>query len=182
MRSGLRSPTKLQSMREPGFSIRSTDAADWREVRDLRLEMLADTPIGFAERLESALENDEAEWRIRAARGQKPMTIAVAAITAEGRWVGTMGGYIPDGKTGPLLVGVYVTPDYRGRRAGVTDALLSTVEEWAFKYGSTLTLGVHEDNIRARTAYERRGFTLTRHTVPYVLDKSRRELEMIKQL
>jgi len=57
-----------------------------------------------------------------------------------------MGSYIPDARTGPLLV------------------------------------SVHEDNIRARTAYHRRGYLLTRHSAPYVLDKSRRELEMIKQL
>lgn len=164
------------------FSVRRTDAADWREVRDLRLEMLDDTPIGFAERLESARITSEEEWRVRAVRGQNPRGIALAAITAEGRWVGTMGGYIPDARTGPLLVGVYVSPDFRGREAGVTDALLSAVEEWASAYGSTLTLGVHEDNARARIAYERRGFTLTGHSVPYVLDKSRRELEMIKQL
>ncbi|MBH0023163.1 N-acetyltransferase [Salinibacterium sp. SWN248] len=169
-------------MREPQFSIRRTEPADWREVRDLRLEMLADTPIGFAEHLEDAQRATEAEWQRRAVRGQNSLAIAVAAITTDGRWIGTMGCYIPDAKTGPLLVGVYVTPDFRGRKAGVTDALLTTIEQWAFQYGSTLTLGVHEDNARARAAYENRGFTMTRHTVPYILDKSRRELEMIKQL
>ncbi|MBH0008367.1 GNAT family N-acetyltransferase [Salinibacterium sp. UTAS2018] len=169
-------------MRTPEFTIRRTDADDWREVRTLRLEMLADTPMGFAERLDSARSATEADWRFRAVRGQNPRGIAIAAITTDGRWIGTMGGYVPDATTGPLLVGVYVTPDFRGRKAGVTDALLSTIEEWAATYGSTLTLGVHEDNARARAAYEGRGYVLTRHSVPYILDKSRRELEMIKQL
>jgi hypothetical protein len=41
---------------------------------------------------------------------------------------------------------------------------------------------VHEDNARARRAYERRGFVLTGHTVPYNLDPSRNELEMVKGL
>ncbi|GHD80481.1 ribosomal protein S18 acetylase RimI-like enzyme [Salinibacterium amurskyense] len=169
-------------MRAPEFTIRRTTVDDWREVRTLRLEMLANTPIGFAERLDSARTATEADWRSRAVRGQNPRGISVAAITTDGRWVGTMGGYVPDATTGPLLVGVYVTPDFRGRKTGVTDSLLTTIEEWAATYGSTLTLGVHEDNARARAAYERRGYALTRHSVPYVLDKSRRELEMIKQL
>ncbi|MGV8913113.1 MAG: GNAT family N-acetyltransferase [Rhodoglobus sp.] len=169
-------------MREPGFSIRRTDAADWREVRDLRLEMLADTPIGFAERLESARSNTEAEWRLRAARGQNPLGTAIAAITTDGGWVGTMGGYIPDARTGPLLVGVYVTPDFRGWKAGVTDALLTAVEDWARTYGTTVTLHVHEANSRARRAYEKRGFTATGHSGPYYLDPTAQELEMRKPI
>lgn len=169
-------------MSTPAFSIRRTNESDWREIRAMRLQMIRDTPTAYTETLEHALEQGEAEWRMRGARGQGDDGILVVAIAASGVWVGTMGGFVPDLNTGPLLVGVYVAPAFRGRQVGVTDALLATVEEWARTHGGTLTLHVHEDNTRARLAYERRGFTTSGHSVPYDLDPAKRELEMVKQL
>jgi GNAT superfamily N-acetyltransferase len=165
-----------------GFLIRATLVDDWREVRDLRLEMLRDTPIAFGETEQDALAHSDSEWRMRAARGTAEHGIALVAIDPAGRWVGTMGGYLPDATTGPLLVGVYVTPEYRGRDAGVFDALLAAIQEWARGEGDRLTLHVHEDNSRARAAYLRRGFTETGHRVPYILDTRAREIEMVKPL
>lgn len=164
------------------FLIRPTTDADWREVRDLRLEMIRDTPTAFAVSLEEALSYDEAEWRMRGRRGASAHGIAVAAIAESGRWVGTMAGFVPDQNTGPLLVGVYVAPDFRGSKLGLTDALLAAVEDWARTEGDQLTLHVHEENSRARKAYERRGFVATGHTVPYNLDSSKNELELVKKL
>ena len=160
------------------FEIRPTTEEDWREVRALRLEMVQDTPMGFAESYETALTRDEAEWRRRGARGTAPSSAAFAAI-ADGRWVGTMSGYIDDGR--PLLVGVYVTPDFRGA-SGVADALLAAVEHWALQHGDTLTLHVHADNARARRYYEKRGYVETGVTLPYVLNAAETEVEMAKSL
>jgi ribosomal protein S18 acetylase RimI-like enzyme len=70
----------------------------------------------------------------------------------------------------------------RGRESGLLDALLFAVENWARTEGDQLTLHVHEDDARARKAYERRGFVTTGHTVPYILDTSKNELEMVKKL
>ncbi|MCR6493992.1 GNAT family N-acetyltransferase [Cellulomonas sp. P24] len=168
----------------PPFIVRRTSEADWQNVRDLRLEMLADTPLAYGETVEAALSRPEPEWRIRAARGDGPGTTAVVAIdTITGRWIGTMGGFLGGfGSTGPLLVGVYVAPGSRGRAAGVADALLDAVEDWARGHGSTLSLHVHEDNTRAIAFYERRGFTFTGVSAPYDLAPSRRELEMQRTL
>ena len=163
-------------------SIRPTTEADWQQVRDLRIEMIRDMAIGYGETLDAALNHDEAEWRRRGRRGTSEHATWIAAITASGRWVGMMGGFVPDPAHGPLLVGVYVAPDFRGSERGVTDALLATVEDWARTEGDRLTLHVHEDNARARRAYERRGYVLTGHTVPYSLDPSKDELEMVKEL
>lgn len=163
------------------YSLRPTVDADWQEVRDLRLEMIRDSPTAYMESLEEALGRDEAEWRMRGRRGSAEHGIAVAAIDATGRWIGTMAGYV-DPAVGALLVGVYVTPDYRGRGPGVTDALLAAVEAWARTEGERLTLHVHEHNARARAAYEHRGFVLTGNAIPYNLDPSTDELEMIKSL
>lgn len=165
-----------------GYRIRRTGENDWREVRDLRLEMLRDTPIAFGETLQDALGHAESEWRMRAARGTAEHGISLVAIEPTGRWVGTMGGYVPDETTGALLVGVYVSPEHRGRDAGVFDSLLGAIEDWARGEGPVLTLHVHEDNARARAAYLRRGFAETGHRVQYVLDSSAMEIEMVKPL
>lgn len=162
--------------------IRRTTADDWREVRALRLEMIRDTPTGYVETLESAESHDETEWRVRGARGTAEHGIAVVGITPSGRWVATMGGYVPDAQTGPLLVGVYVAPGVRGREAGVADAMLSAVEEWARTEGDSLTLHVHEDNGRARAFYARRGFVATGRTFPYPLAPHQLEIEMVERL
>ena len=98
------------------------------------------------------------------------------------RWVGHMGGYIPDAASGPLLVGVYVAPSHRGDAAGVSRLLLDAVEQWALGHGDTLRLEVHEDNPRARRFYEKLGFTLTGRSREYELAPGGLELEMIKPL
>ncbi|MET0989720.1 MAG: GNAT family N-acetyltransferase, partial [Glaciihabitans sp.] len=160
----------------PPFSVRPTAESDWERVRDLRLEMLQDTPTAYAESHEDALGHDEAQWRMRAARGHEPRSAMLVAIDADGTWVGTMGAYVDD--TSPLLVGVYVRPTHRGRSVGVTDALLDGIIEWAGRHGTQLRLEVHEENARAIAAYERRGFQRTGSSRPYDLDPSALEIEM----
>jgi GNAT superfamily N-acetyltransferase len=160
--------------------VRRTTAADWERVRELRLEMLRDTPIAYAETLEHALGHGEAEWRMRGARGEQPNSVSLVAITPDGAWVGTMGVYLAEGI--PLLVGVYVAPEYRGKRAGVTDALLGGVKLWARQHGDALYLEVHEANARAIAAYEQRGFRRTGRTRPYELDATALEIEMMISL
>ncbi len=164
------------------FILRPTTEADWCEVRDLRLEMLRDTPIAYGETLEAAKHHGEDEWRMRGARGESSSGTVLAAIATNGRWIGTMGVFIPDNTKRPLLVGVYVAPEYRGSEAGVADALLAGIERWAANRADTLALHVHEDNLRAIRAYEKRGFRFTGEAFPCVLDASKRELEMAKVL
>lgn len=163
-------------------TIRRTTEDDWQQIRQLRLEMLRDAPHAFLETPGTALRHGEEEWRRRGRRGQSATGIAVAAIDASGRWVGTMGGILKDRAASPTLYGVYVSPSHRGRQAGVTDALLDEVEAWAAMHGRALRLTVHEDNRRAQDFYARRGFRFTGRTEPYVLDPDRTELEMMRQL
>jgi len=163
------------------FVIRTTRQEDWEAVRDLRLEMLRDSPLAYGETLENALRVDETSWRMRAARGESTAQTAIVAIEGD-RWIGTMGCYLPDATTGPMLVGVYVAPDRRGDDAGVTRALLDEIEHWAAGRGDTLRLEVHEANPRARRFYEKLGFTLTGRSREYELAPGGLELEMIKPL
>lgn len=165
-----------------GLTIRPVVEEDWAHLRDLRLEMLRDTPIAYEEKLEAAERRGEGEWRMRAARGSAPTSTTLVAIDDRGRWVGTMGAYVPPGGSLPWIVAVYVTPKRRGRRHGVADALLDAVEDWAAARGDTVVLEVHQDNARARAFYERRGFHLTGRTRPYPFDTTRDELEMVRRL
>jgi GNAT superfamily N-acetyltransferase len=169
-----------------GFVVRRTTEKDWREVRALRLEMLADTPLAYLETLEHGERRSEAEWRAWARDGSSENSITVVAVVESGpevgRWVATMMSKVPQGASGAHLFGVYVAPSHRGRAVGVTDALLSRVEAWALGRGDTLTLEVHEHNPRARAAYRARGFVETGRTSPYSLDPTQREIEMQKPL
>jgi GNAT superfamily N-acetyltransferase len=166
----------------PSFTIRATQEADWPDVRRFRLEMLADTPIAFSETIETADTFDEAEWRMRARRGEGEHGTTVVAIDdASGRWIGTMGGFVP-ALAGPLLVGVFVSREFRGHESGVADALLDAIEHWARSEGDALNLNVHEQNSRAIAFYRRRGYELTGRAHPYGLDPGCLELEMKRQL
>ncbi|WP_432487465.1 GNAT family N-acetyltransferase [Kineococcus sp. SYSU DK018] len=165
-----------------GVRIRATTEDDWQRVRELRLEMLRDTPHAYLETLESALGHDEPEWRARARRGRSATGTVLVAVDEGGRWVGTMGGWLPGPSTAPLLVGVYVAPSHRGPGAGVADALLDGIEAWAAGHGPVLRLMVHEDNQRAQAFYARRGFRLTGNSGPYPLDPRQREVEMAREL
>ncbi len=160
------------------FAVRAMVEDDWALLRDLRLEMLADTPIAYLETLEAARRHGEGHWR-RSARGHG-RGVKLVAETSAGRWVGTMGGVLAEGV--PTLVAVYVSPDFRGRRTGVTDALLDAVEAWARDHGDQLRLEVNEFNPRAIAAYESRGFVRTGRTLPYPLQPPSLELEMVKLL
>lgn len=165
--------------------VRRTTESDWEAYRGLRLEMLTDTPLAYGETLSNAQGWDEKEWRMRAARGEASDQILVVAIDAvTGRWVGSMGGFIASGPdvTGPLLVGVYVSPDFRGRSLGVASAMLSEVEAWAATIDRMLYLHVHEHNLRALAFYERSGYRLTGKVEQYALNPHQRELEMVKEL
>jgi GNAT superfamily N-acetyltransferase len=163
------------------FTVRRVTEDDWMPYRDIRLEMLRDTPIAYLETLDDALARDEASWRERAGVVGNKESIRVAAITAGGEWIGSMAGFIEDG-VGPMLGGVYVAPPYRGDALGVTSALITAIEHWAGGFSKSIRLDVHEANGRARASYLKRGYVETGNTKPYPLDESQLELEMIKQL
>ena len=163
-------------------TVRPIVEDDWRAARALRLEMLADTPLAYLETLEQAEAHPDEFWRDRARKGLTDTSITVVAITEEGRWVGSMTALVLGDGGDPWLVAVYVAPDARGAAAGVTDALLARIEEWARPRGSGLLLEVNEENPRAIAAYRKRGFVETGRSRPYPLDPRTRELEMRKHL
>jgi ribosomal protein S18 acetylase RimI-like enzyme len=159
------------------WRVRPSIEADWAAYRDLRLEMLADTPIAFTETVDRARLHPDEHWRNRTAN-RSPTSQLFAAVAEDGSWLGTMGGFHPAGNRDPVLVGVYVTPEFRGAREGLADALLDAVIEWSRSRGERLLLEVHENNEPAIRFYRRRGFTPTGVTIPYALDPGAVDLEM----
>ena len=152
------------------MTVRVAGPDDWAAWRDLRLEALLDTPIGFVETYQNASAKDEQAWRQRMA----DVPLSVLAGSA-GRVVGMSSGFLIDGR--PFLGAVYVTPAHRG--TGVLAALTAPVVAWARALKATeLLLEVHERNLRARTAYARLGFVETGVTTPYPLDPGGLELVM----
>ncbi|MFC1402315.1 MULTISPECIES: N-acetyltransferase [Streptacidiphilus] len=170
----------------PEYRIHLVRPEDADRVRTMRLAMLQDAPMAYLETYEQALGRTPEEWVQRAGRGTRPGSTSYAAVEqATGDWVGGMNAYVPeDTPDTAWLVGVWVHPEHRGGKLGVTDALLDTVIAWARGQVRRqagvprLLLEVHEDNARAIAYYERRGFVRTGVTVPYPLDPSTWELEM----
>ena len=128
-------------------SVRVEVVTDWRVWKPLRLEALADTPIGFGELLADAAAQPDEEWEARWAR---PGLRLIAYDGGEP--VGMAGGFRRENV--PVLFGVYVRPAHRGR--GALELLVATVEQWAAP--DALHLDVHVDNWPARSAYKRLGF------------------------
>lgn len=168
------------------YLVRRLSAEDWREYKQIRLEALKDTPIGFGEWYEDAASKPDAEWVSQTRRAAEAEQSAIfAALDREGRFVGTAGVYTkpgPDPATGRELVvfGVYVTPGHRGAGKGVAVLLFDTAIRWAREVGGarTVPLSVHEHNQRAHAFYRRYGFVDTGSTKPYVLDESASLIEM----
>jgi ribosomal protein S18 acetylase RimI-like enzyme len=163
--------------------IRPARPDEWAKVRDLRLEALKGSPTAYLERYQDAAGLSADEWRTRAERGaQGARNTKWVAETEDGRWVGSMTGYLADDGEA-WVVGVYVAPAFRGRAAGVTDRLLDAIIDWGHQARARrLVLEVREDNEAARRFYVRRGFTETGNLRPYALDPSYNEIEMALSL
>lgn len=161
------------------YEVRRFRADEWPQFREIRLEALKDTPIGFGERYGDALEKPDEAWQERAQRAaEAPDSALFAAFTDGGKPVGTAGAFtkadssLTDGVE-MVIYGVYVSPDHRGPKLGVATQLFDAVIRWAREVGAdVITLSVHERNERAHAFYRRYGFVDTGETMPYNLDES----------
>lgn len=159
--------------------IRRVRPEDWPSTKALRLEALADTPIGFLETLAEARRLDDGAWQQRAARGAEGGDSFQVIAWDGDRPVGTCVSFVRDGRA--WLAAVYVAPAARG--TGLLAELVERCAEWARRGGAPeLVLQVHEDNARARTAYARLGFADTGRTTPYPLEPGGLEREMVREL
>jgi GNAT superfamily N-acetyltransferase len=141
--------------------VRPVDPADAAKVRALRLEMLADAPLAFIERIDEAAARPHAEFRSRlAARisgGDSAQYVAEVGSRLVGQ-AGVLANSRPSGTA--LLYAVYVSPPWR--RTDLLPRLVEATACWARQAGlSTLVLEVVTSNHRAIRAYTRLGFVDT---------------------
>lgn len=145
----------------------------WRQLRDIRLRALTDSPDAFASTLDRELALGEADWQWRIANGCN----VIAAIGSEP--VGLAGGYLHAGV--PELIAMWVQPESRG--AGVADVLVDAVAGWAREQGADrLTLWVVDGNERAERVYLRLGFARTGAGQPVPGNPARTEVQMARRL
>jgi RimJ/RimL family protein N-acetyltransferase len=144
---------------------------DWRIWRDLRLEALVDAPDAFGETLAQAQARDEENWR---SWWSDPDAVGPRFIAlVDGVPAAMCAIAFPEDLGGePLLIAMWSSPKVRGR--GAARAMLDACGEYCVRTDRPrLLLGVVEDNVPARTLYERYGFTATGGSDPLRRDPSK---------
>jgi ribosomal protein S18 acetylase RimI-like enzyme len=143
------------------IEIRRLTAADWAELRAVRLTALAEAPEAFASTLDRELGFDEATWRERlrstAYFGAAPADPGAAPPAL----VGLVAGFPEPGQArGWHLVSMWVSPAVRGQ--GVAGRLVGAVCDLARTQGAAcVALWVTDVNQRALAFYRRAGFAAT---------------------
>ncbi|MFJ3232160.1 GNAT family N-acetyltransferase [Streptomyces sp. NPDC086787] len=175
------------------YVVRAIQADEWPEVKELRLRALQDAVahLAFLETYEDAAARPDAFWQERALGGAEDAASVrqVVAVAPGGEWVGSVtvlmeeagstdwAGF-PVERRQAHVVGVYVRPEHRGN--GLLDALFAAGLAWAWERGAERArLLVHEDNGRARAAYQKVGFEPSGVIVQLESDTEKRELELV---
>lgn len=170
-------------MRSPRLEVRRIQPTEWKRLRSIRLEALADTPEAFITTLTEAEALPAASWRERARAGATGTAQATMIALDGDRTVGMAVGLLRGDTTKAVVSVVSVFVSRSVRRRGVGALLLRGVETWARDQGVSLTsLWVVDGNAEARSFYETVGYcsTLDRHkiTVPPI----RWETRFVKEL
>jgi GNAT superfamily N-acetyltransferase len=141
------------------LEIRGVRSDEWRELRELRLEALQDSPEAFWTRYEEALGRTDDEWRAWTA-----MPCHVAADG--GRLVGMVAAvHHEDDLEKVDLIAMFVARPARGR--GIGAALVEAQLAWARVEGfARVGLMVNVENKSAYRLYERHGFRDTGRREP----------------
>lgn len=147
-------------MAESTLTVRRTGRDDWRALRDIRLEALADTPEAYGSTYAESATWSKDQWRRMAGDRLYYLALRDHAV------VGMVSGGFNDAHPGTRwLYAMYVTPSDRG--TGSASRLVETVAEWARGDGANeLFLHVTKSIERARAFYVKCGFRPTGETFP----------------
>ena len=155
-------------------AVRRLGVADWRELRDVRLRALLDSPRAFYSTYEDAVGHEPARWQNWL---EPPKAVFLAEV--DGRPAGMIAA-IPAGDMeqvpdAVMMVGMWVDPVARGN--GVAEALTDALIGWARRTGRPrMVLWVYDVNPRAAAFYRRYGFEPTGRTEVFGDDPRKAQL------
>ena len=139
------------------LELRRVGEEDWPRWRTLRHRALAEAPDAFGSTLSEWQGNADLEERWRGRLRDVPFNL-IAGL--DGGDVGQVSATALDEAGVPDLISLWVVPEARG--AGVGDALVAAVVDWAEEQASTaVRLWVKAANAPAALLYERHGFLPT---------------------
>jgi GNAT superfamily N-acetyltransferase len=163
-------------MSDPTLIIRRCVLDDWRELRGIRLEALADTPEAYGSTFEECSQWSDQQWMNAASKRLYYLA------ERDGVVVGMVSGGFNDGRPGTRwLYGMYVTPSVRGTETATR--LVETVCRWARDEGvNEVYLHVTLVVARARAFYEKIGFRPTGETFTMDRDPSLTLATMVRSL
>ncbi len=143
---------------EHPIQIRAAEPSDLSAFKELRLQALRDHPEAFSADYQLHERANDEFWN-RYFDFNDDATIYLALD--EQRLIGMTGvrlEYSPKTRHSAFIWGVYVQPQWRGRR--IAEALINACLEWALARGALIAkLGVATTNASAIRCYERCGFT-----------------------
>jgi GNAT superfamily N-acetyltransferase len=147
--------------------IRPATVGDTARIRALRLEMLADAPLAFIERLDEAAARPHGQFRAKLAERLRDPGARQLVADADGRIVAQAGALaVPTTPDVSLIYAVYISPPWR--RTDLLAGLLDALADWSRAVGRrTLELEVVTSNVRAVRAYGRVGFVDTGVRTPH---------------
>ena len=145
-------------MGEATITIRRSECDDWRALKSIRLEALADTPDAYGSTWKENSKWSDAQWKNAATNRLYYLAYRDDAV------VGMVSGGLNDMHPGTRwLYAMYVTPPERGN--GTSDRLVATTCAWARGEGvDEIYLHVTSSVGRARAFYTRLGFRPTGET------------------
>jgi GNAT superfamily N-acetyltransferase len=152
------------------FRIRTGKPGDWAVYRDIRLQMLQETPDAYASSYAVEATSPEARWRERVTH---PMLFL--ALNRNEKVVGTATGLPQNGTV--EVIAMYVAPEARGQ--GCAGQLLDAVAAAARERGAhRLALRVTAGNRAATRCYARYGFLPTGRAWPMKRQPELTEVEL----
>lgn len=164
------------------MEIRRIRADEGSQLRQLRLQAMADAPDAFAESLSDEKLQPLAYWDDRARRGAEGYTSVIFFAEEEQHCCGMASGFIFDDLAGwARLAAMWVEPALR--RHGIGRALMEAVAQWGAERGvQQLRLWIAETNTAAKALYIGAGFTATDQSQPLPSHPLQREVLMIREL
>lgn len=138
------------------MEVREATTQDWKEVRDLYLDILLKDPNAFADQYSEVLEKTDEDW-IKILENPNGKTFIAEE---NGKFIGMGRINFYDELPGiPVLHKLGVLPEYREK--GIAKHLVSVREEWAkLKGASKVRLYVLADRIKTIEFSKKNGYMI----------------------